>query len=74
MYSNHGAALRVRCGRSDVDGDGGTTAFFTGVFVGVFALAQGLTLAYFRAQLEDLRERIAHVTAQPEHLRDTSTD
>jgi hypothetical protein len=35
-------------------------------------LGQGLTLAHFRAQLEDLRERIAHVRAQFEHPRDTS--
>jgi hypothetical protein len=33
---------------------------------------QGLTLAHFRTQLEDLPERIAHVRAQLEHLRDTS--
>jgi len=37
-------------------------------------VAQGLTLAHFRAQLEDLREHIAHVRARLEHLRDTSTD
>jgi len=34
---------------------------------------QELTLAHFRAQLEDLQEHIAHVIAQLEHLRDTST-
>ena len=34
---------------------------------------QGLTLAHFRPQLEDLREHIAHVIAQLEHLQDTST-
>jgi hypothetical protein len=34
---------------------------------------QGLTLAQFKAQLEDLREHIAHVRAQLEHLLDTST-
>jgi len=33
---------------------------------------QGLTLGHFRAQLEDLREHIARVGAQLEHLRDTS--
>jgi TPR repeat protein len=33
---------------------------------------QGLTLAHFRAQVEDLREHIAPVTAQLEHLRATS--
>jgi len=38
------------------------------------ALSQGLTLAHFRAQLEDLWEHIAHVRIQPEHLRDTSID
>ena len=32
-----------------------------------------LTLAHFTAQLEDLRGHIAHVRAQLEHLRDTST-
>jgi len=37
------------------------------------AAGQGLTLADFRAELEDLREGIAHVGAQPEHLWDTST-
>ena len=36
-------------------------------------LTQGLTLAHFRAQLEDPRGHIAHVTAQLEHSRDTST-
>jgi hypothetical protein len=36
-------------------------------------LRQGLTLVHFSAQLEDLREHIAHVRAQLEHLRDTST-
>jgi hypothetical protein len=35
---------------------------------------QGLTLAHFTAQLEDLREHIAHVSAQLEHPRDTFTD
>jgi hypothetical protein len=35
--------------------------------------SQGLTLAHFRAQLEDLRERIAHVETQLEHLPDAST-
>jgi hypothetical protein len=35
---------------------------------------QGLTLAHFRAQLEDLQEHIAHVRAQLEHLQDSSTD
>ena len=39
---------------------------------GGLAFTQGLTLAHFRAQLEDLRERIAHVKLQLEHLRDTS--
>jgi tubulin-folding cofactor B len=34
---------------------------------------QGDSLAHFRAQLEDLRERVAHVRAQLEHPRDTST-
>jgi hypothetical protein len=37
------------------------------------AAVQGLTLAHFRSQLEDLRERINHVRAQLEHLQDTST-
>jgi len=39
----------------------------------VTATKQGLTLAHFRAQLEDLREHTAHCRAQPEHLRDAST-
>jgi hypothetical protein len=34
---------------------------------------QGLTLAHFKAQREALRGRIAHVRAQLEHLRATST-
>jgi hypothetical protein len=34
---------------------------------------QGLTLAHFSVQLEDLRNDIAHVRAQVEHVRDTST-
>ena len=34
---------------------------------------QGLTLAHFRAQLEDRREHIAHVRAQLEHPGETST-
>jgi hypothetical protein len=34
---------------------------------------QGLTLADFKAQLEDLLEHIAPVRAQLEHLRATST-
>ena len=38
----------------------------------VITLLQGLTLAHFRAQLEDLPEDIAHVRAQLEHPRDTS--
>ena len=38
----------------------------------VFTFGQGLTLAYFTAQLEDLLEHIAHVRAQLEYLRDTS--
>jgi O-methyltransferase involved in polyketide biosynthesis len=33
----------------------------------------GLTLAHFRAQLEDLREHIARVRAQLEHPRDPPT-
>ena len=37
------------------------------------AVGQGLLLANFRAQLGDLRKRIAHVRAQLEHLRDAST-
>jgi len=37
------------------------------------AVNQGLTLAHFSAQFEDLLERIAHVRAQLEHHRDTST-
>jgi hypothetical protein len=36
------------------------------------ATRQGLTLAHFRAQLEDLPEHIAHVRAHLEHLRDAS--
>jgi hypothetical protein len=36
-------------------------------------LSPVLTLAHFRAQLEDLRGHIAHGRAQHEHLRDTST-
>jgi hypothetical protein len=39
----------------------------------VVADMQGLTLAHFTAQLEDLREHIAHVRAQLEHLQYTST-
>jgi len=39
----------------------------------VEARAQGLTLAHFRAQLEDLREHIVQVGALLEHLRATST-
>ena len=36
---------------------------------------QGLTLAHFRAQLEDLRDTsLTSERAQFEHLRDTSTD
>jgi hypothetical protein len=35
--------------------------------------SQGLTLTHFTAQLEDLREHIAHVRAQLEHFRDTPT-
>ena len=34
---------------------------------------QGLTFVHCLAQLEDLREHIAHVRAQLEHLRDTTT-
>jgi hypothetical protein len=34
---------------------------------------QGLTLAHFRAQIQDLLEHIAHVKAQREYLQDTST-
>ena len=34
---------------------------------------QGLTLAHLKAQLDDFSEHIAHVRAQLEHLRDTST-
>jgi hypothetical protein len=37
------------------------------------AVSQGPTLAHFRAQLEDLREHIAHVRAQLEHVLATST-
>jgi len=33
---------------------------------------RGLHPAHFKAQLEDLREHIAHVSAQLEHNRDTS--
>jgi len=40
--------------------------------VGRDAIVQGLTLAHFRAQFEDLREYIGHVRAQPEHLWYTS--
>ena len=39
----------------------------------MLCFGQGLTLLHFSAQLEDLREHIAHVRAQLEHLRDTST-
>jgi hypothetical protein len=35
---------------------------------------QGLTIAHFKAQLEDLREHISPVRAQLEHLQATSTD
>jgi hypothetical protein len=34
---------------------------------------QGLTLAHFTAQLQDLRERIAHDRAQLQHPLATST-
>jgi hypothetical protein len=37
------------------------------------ASVQGLILVHFRAQLDDLWRHIAHVGAQFEHLRDTST-
>jgi len=37
------------------------------------SVRQGLTLAHFRAKLQDLRVHIAHVRAHLEHLRDTST-
>ena len=40
----------------------------------VVAVEQGLTLAHFKAQLEVLRKHIAHVGAQLEHLRATSTN
>ena len=32
----------------------------------------GAYIAHFRAQLEDLREHIARISAELEHLRDTS--
>jgi hypothetical protein len=38
-----------------------------------FSAVQGLTLAHIGAQLEDLREHVAHVRTQLVHLRDTST-
>ena len=37
------------------------------------ACAQGLTLAHFRAQVENLKGHIAHIRAQLEHPRDKST-
>jgi len=43
------------------------------VIVSKITSCQGLTLTHFKAQLEDRREYLAHVRAQLEHLRDTST-
>jgi len=63
--ATRGAARRARATSSPLTGTATTGASAP--------RGQGLTLAHFKAQLEDLRGHIAHVRAQLEHLQATST-